>query len=40
MKRARDDRHDWQEVTPDYYDKRSATKLRHMCFGIQVVEPA
>ena len=31
---ARDDRHDWQEVTPDYYDERIATNLRHMFFAI------
>ena len=30
---ARDDRHDWQEVTPDYYDERIATNLRHMFFA-------
>jgi NAD(P)-dependent dehydrogenase (short-subunit alcohol dehydrogenase family) len=36
---ARDDRHAWQEVTPDYYDERIATNLRHMFFAIQVVAP-
>jgi D-xylose 1-dehydrogenase len=36
---ARDDRHDWQEVTPDYYDERIATNLRHMFFAIQAVAP-
>ena len=36
---ARDDRHDWQEVTPDYYDERIATNLRHMFFAIQSVAP-
>ena len=36
---ARDDRHAWQEVTPDYYDERIATNLRHMFFAIQAVAP-
>ena len=36
---ARDDRHDWQQVTPDYYDERIATNLRHMFFAIQSVAP-
>jgi NAD(P)-dependent dehydrogenase (short-subunit alcohol dehydrogenase family) len=36
---ARDDRHSWQEVTPDYYDERIATNLRHMFFAIQAVAP-
>lgn len=36
---ARDDRHDWREVTPDYYDERMATNLRHMFFAIQAVAP-
>ena len=36
---ARDDRHGWQEVTPDYYDERIATNLRHMFFAIQTVAP-
>ena len=36
---ARDDRHDWQQVTPDYYDERIATNLRHMFFAIQAVAP-
>ncbi|MDX1541965.1 MAG: SDR family NAD(P)-dependent oxidoreductase, partial [Geminicoccaceae bacterium] len=27
---ARDDRHGWQDVTPEYYDERIATNLRHM----------
>jgi NAD(P)-dependent dehydrogenase (short-subunit alcohol dehydrogenase family) len=37
---ARDDRHDWREVTPDYWDERMATNLRHMFFAIQAVAPA
>jgi NAD(P)-dependent dehydrogenase (short-subunit alcohol dehydrogenase family) len=36
---ARDDRHDWAEVTPDYWDERMATNLRHMFFAIQAVAP-
>jgi NAD(P)-dependent dehydrogenase (short-subunit alcohol dehydrogenase family) len=36
---ARDDRHAWQEVTPDYYDEGITTNLRHMFFAIQAVAP-
>lgn len=36
---ARDDRHDWREVSPDYWDERMATNLRHMFFAIQAVAP-
>ncbi len=36
---ARDDRHDWREVTPEYWDERQATNLRHMFFAIQSVAP-
>ena len=36
---ARDDRHDWRDVTPDYWDERMATNLRHMFFAIQAVAP-
>jgi len=36
---ARDDRHPWQEVTPEYYDERIAANLRHMFFAIQAVAP-
>ncbi|MGV6806161.1 MAG: SDR family NAD(P)-dependent oxidoreductase [Ruegeria sp.] len=36
---AHDDRHDWREVTPDYWDERMATNLRHMFFAIQSVAP-
>ena len=36
---ARDDRHGWESVTPDYYDERIATNLRHMFFAIQAVAP-
>jgi NAD(P)-dependent dehydrogenase (short-subunit alcohol dehydrogenase family) len=34
---ARDDRHDWKDVTPDYWDERQHTNLRHMFFAIQAV---
>ncbi|UWQ14607.1 SDR family oxidoreductase [Aliiroseovarius sp. M344] len=37
---AHDDRHDWRDVTPDYWDERMATNLRHMFFAIQNVAPA
>jgi NAD(P)-dependent dehydrogenase (short-subunit alcohol dehydrogenase family) len=37
---ARDDRHDWREVTPEYYDERIAANIRHMFFAIQAVAPA
>lgn len=36
---ARDDRHDWPNVTPDYWDERMHTNLRHMFFAIQAVAP-
>lgn len=36
---ARDDRHGWEGVEPDYYDERIATNLRHMFFAIQAVAP-
>lgn len=36
---ARDDRHTWDEVTPDYWDDRQQTNLRHMFFAIQAVAP-
>ena len=36
---ARDDRHDWRDVTPDYWDERMQTNLRHMFFAIQSVAP-
>ncbi|MER0237194.1 SDR family oxidoreductase [Fulvimarina sp. MAC8] len=36
---ARDDRHDWKDVTPDYYDERIATNIRHMFFATQAVAP-
>jgi D-xylose 1-dehydrogenase len=36
---ARDDRHKWEDVTPELYDERMATNLRHMFFAIQAVAP-
>ena len=36
---ARDDRHGWNEVTPEYWDERQATNLRHQFFAIQTVAP-
>jgi D-xylose 1-dehydrogenase len=36
---ARDDRHGWETVTPQYYDERIASNLRHMFFATQAVAP-
>ncbi|MBX2835804.1 MAG: SDR family oxidoreductase [Gammaproteobacteria bacterium] len=36
---ARDDRHDWRDVTGDYWDERMNTNLRHMFFAIQATAP-
>ncbi|MEP5152763.1 SDR family oxidoreductase [Planktotalea sp.] len=36
---ARDDRHAWQDVTPEYWDERQATNLKHMFFAIQTIAP-
>lgn len=36
---ARDDRHDWRDVTPDYWDERMHTNLRHQFFACQAVAP-
>ncbi|MEC7762304.1 MAG: SDR family oxidoreductase [Pseudomonadota bacterium] len=36
---ARDDRHDWRDVTPEYWDERMETNLRHAFFAIQAVAP-
>ena len=36
---ARDDRHAWTNVTPDYWDDRMDTNLRHQFFAIQTVAP-
>lgn len=37
---ANDDRHQWAEVTPEYWDERMAVNLRHHFFAIQAVVPA
>jgi NAD(P)-dependent dehydrogenase (short-subunit alcohol dehydrogenase family) len=37
---ARDDRHKIEDVTPDYWDERFATNLRHQFFAAQAVIPA
>ena len=34
-----DERHDWHEVTPEYWDQRLAVNLRHPFFAIQAVAP-
>ncbi len=36
---ASDDRHTWEEVTPEYWDDRLNTNLRHYFFAIQAVVP-
>ncbi len=36
---AHDQRHDWSEVTPDYWDERMAVNLKHAFFAIQAVAP-
>ncbi len=36
---AHDQRHNWRDVTPDYWDERMAVNLRHMFFAIQAVAP-
>ena len=34
-----DDRHDWERVTPDYWDQRMAVNLKHLFFCSQAVVP-
>ncbi len=34
---ARDDRHTIEEVTPEYWDERMATNLRHQFFAVQAL---
>ena len=34
-----DDRHDWKDVTEDYWNERLSTNLRHQFFAIQYVAP-
>lgn len=36
---ASDDRHNWQEMTPTYWDNRVNTNLRHYFFAIQAAAP-
>lgn len=36
---ARDDRHAWHDVTPEYWDDRMHTNLRHQFFATQAVAP-
>jgi NAD(P)-dependent dehydrogenase (short-subunit alcohol dehydrogenase family) len=36
---ANDQRHEWRDVTPAYWDERMATNLRHQFFAIQAVAP-
>ncbi|MDE2006140.1 MAG: SDR family oxidoreductase [Rhodospirillales bacterium] len=36
---ANDQRHPWQEMTPEYWDDRMAVNLRHQFFAIQAVAP-
>jgi NAD(P)-dependent dehydrogenase (short-subunit alcohol dehydrogenase family) len=36
---ANDQRHDYREVTVEYWDERMATNLRHQFFAIQAVAP-
>ncbi|MCH9804219.1 SDR family oxidoreductase [Acidimicrobiales bacterium] len=37
---ANDDRHSWDEMTPEYWDDRINVNLRHYFFAIQAVAPA
>ena len=36
---ANDQRHRWEDMTPDYWDERLAVNLRHQFFAIQAVAP-
>lgn len=36
---AHDQRHDWAEVTPEQWDQRMATNLKHGFFAMQAVAP-
>jgi NAD(P)-dependent dehydrogenase (short-subunit alcohol dehydrogenase family) len=36
---AHDERHDWDKVTPEYWDDRIAVNLRHAFFAAQAVIP-
>lgn len=37
---ANDDRHDWEAVTPDYWDNRIGVNLKHHFFCAQAVVPS
>jgi NAD(P)-dependent dehydrogenase (short-subunit alcohol dehydrogenase family) len=37
---ASDDRHTWESVTPEYWDNRLNTNLRHYFFAIQAIAPS
>ena len=37
---ASDDRHTWEAMTPEYWDNRFNTNLRHYFFAIQAMAPA
>ena len=37
---ANDDRHDWRDMTVEYFDDRINTNLRHYFFAIQALAPA
>lgn len=37
---ANDERHGWDDMTPEYWDDRLNTNLRHYFFAIQAVVPA
>jgi NAD(P)-dependent dehydrogenase (short-subunit alcohol dehydrogenase family) len=36
---AHDERHRWQDVTPEYWEERLAVNLRHQFFAIQAAAP-
>jgi NAD(P)-dependent dehydrogenase (short-subunit alcohol dehydrogenase family) len=36
---AHDQRHDWRDVTPEYWDDRMAVNLKHAFFAMQAVAP-
>ena len=36
---ANDQRHRWQDMTPEYWDQRMAVNLKHQFFAIQAVAP-
>lgn len=37
---ASDDRHSWEAMTPEYWDNRLNTNLRHYFFAIQAIAPS